>query len=68
MGLGSKLIALRCDGLEFPTEIMLARMVVSQGIYNLALIRGTPRTTASLAVTELPADATQEIEKTDARH
>ena len=42
MGRGTKLIALRADGLEFPTEIMLARLVVTQGIYNLALIRGTP--------------------------
>ena len=60
MGLGLKLIALRCDGLEFPTEIMLARMVVSQGIYNLALIRSTPREGESAVATGSPPATHQE--------
>jgi len=68
MGLGRKLIALRCDGLEFQTEIMLARMVVSQGIYNLALIRGTPRDNDYAAVTSIHPDPAKEIEATDAGH
>jgi PAS domain S-box-containing protein len=68
MGLGTKLIALRSDGLEFPTEIMLARMVVSQGIFNLALIRGTPRDEEPVAKTGLHSKAEQEIEATDAGH
>jgi len=68
MGLGIKLIALRCDGLEFPTEIMLARMVVSQGIYNLAVIRGTPRTDKYVLPTDIRSGSEQEIEATDAGH
>jgi PAS domain S-box-containing protein len=68
MGLGLKLIALRCDGLEFPTEIMLARMVVSQGIFNLALIRGTPRNSEPAAATGIHSEAEQEVEATDAGH
>jgi PAS domain S-box-containing protein len=66
MGLGLKLIALRCDGLEFPTEIMLARMVVSQGIYNLALIRGTPRDGESALARDRPPNTQQEIGATNA--
>jgi PAS domain S-box-containing protein len=66
MGLGLKLIALRCDGLEFPTEIMLARMVVSQGIYNLALIRSTPRDGESALARGTPPNTQQEIGVTDA--
>ena len=68
MGLGTKLIALRCDGLEFPTEIMLARMVVSQGIYNLALIRSVPRADEFVAAKSIHPDPAQEIEATDAGH
>jgi len=68
MGLGTKLIALRCDGLEFPTEIMLARMVVSQGIFNLALIRGTPRSDEPAAVTEVHTEKKPEVEATNAGH
>ncbi len=68
MGLGTKLIALRSDGLEFPTEIMLARMVVSQGIFNLALIRGTPRADGSAGPTRDQPEAAQEIEVNDAGH
>ena len=68
MGLGTKLIALRSDGLEFPTEIMLARMVVSQGIFNLALIRGTPRDEQPVSATGVYSKAEKEIEATNEGH
>ena len=43
MGLGLQLSGVRSDGHVFPVDIMLARMVVPKGIYNLALVRHTPR-------------------------
>jgi hypothetical protein len=47
---------------------MLARMVVSQGIYNLALIRGTPRNGESAAAKGINPQTEQEIEATNAEH
>ena len=38
-----QLSGVRSDGHVFPVDIMLARMVVPKGIYNLALVRHTPR-------------------------
>lgn len=43
MGLGLQLSGVRSDGHIFPVDIMLARMVVPKGIYNLALVRHAPR-------------------------
>jgi PAS domain S-box-containing protein len=44
MGLGLQLTGLRSDGHEFPADVTLARMVVPKGVYNLALMRYSPRT------------------------
>jgi PAS domain S-box-containing protein len=68
MGLGIKLIALRSDGVEFPTEIMLARLVVTQGIYNLAMIRGTPRPSELAAAVQSLSHTGREIGQADAGH
>ncbi len=43
MGLGLQLSGMRSDGNEFPADITLARMVVPSGIFNLALVRHSPR-------------------------
>jgi protein-histidine pros-kinase len=43
MGLGLQLTGLRSDGHEFPADVTLARMVVPKGVFNLALIRYSPR-------------------------
>ena len=43
MGRGLRLTGLRSDGHEFPVDVTLARMVVPGGVYNLALIRRSPR-------------------------
>jgi protein-histidine pros-kinase len=43
MGLGLELSGIRSDGHEFPADITLARMIVPKGIYNLALVRYSPR-------------------------
>jgi PAS domain S-box-containing protein len=59
MGLGMQLAALHSDGREFPTDIMLARLVVPKGIFNLALIRYSPEVHASI----LPPIARPEREK-----
>jgi PAS domain S-box-containing protein len=43
MGLGLQLTGIRSDGHEFPTDVTLARMVVPRGVFNLALVRYSPR-------------------------
>jgi PAS domain S-box-containing protein len=68
MGLGIKLIALRSDGLEFPTEIMLARLVVTQGIYNLAMIRGTLQTSEPATTARSPSYPDQANGQANAGH
>jgi PAS domain S-box-containing protein len=42
MGIGTRLPALRCDGHEFPADIILARLVVPKGVYNLAVVKYSP--------------------------
>jgi PAS domain S-box-containing protein len=39
MGIGLRLVGKRSDGLEFPVDITLARLVHPRGIFNLASIR-----------------------------
>ena len=39
MGIGLRLLGKRSDGLEFPVDITLARLVHSRGIFNLASVR-----------------------------
>jgi PAS domain S-box-containing protein len=43
MGVGLNLLGTHKDGHEFPVDITLARMIAPQGIYNLALVRFSPR-------------------------
>jgi PAS domain S-box-containing protein len=43
MGLGLRLTGLHGNGHEFPADVTLSQMVVPSGVYNLALIRGSPR-------------------------
>jgi PAS domain S-box-containing protein len=43
MGPGLQLMGLRGDGHEFAADVTLASMVVPRGVYNLALIRYSPR-------------------------
>ena len=43
MGIGMNLLGLHSDGHEFRTDITLARMVVPEGIYIMALVRFSPR-------------------------
>jgi PAS domain S-box-containing protein len=54
MGVGVDLVAIRSDGCEFPVDITLARMVVPKGIFNLALVRYSPRAAGLVAVTPSP--------------
>jgi PAS domain S-box-containing protein len=72
MGIGSNLIGLRSDGHEFPADITLARMVVTKGVFNLALIRFS-REISELAATanldparEAPSDREQPTDEIDA--
>lgn len=54
MGVGMDLRGIRSDGHEFPVDITLARMVTPKGVYNLALIRFSPRVKASAPVDIMP--------------
>jgi PAS domain S-box-containing protein len=65
MGVGLNLLGMRSDGHEFPAEITLARMVVTKGIFNLALIRFSPRATERADKSD-HADTQQQSEEPDA--
>jgi PAS domain S-box-containing protein len=43
LGMGFQLTGIRSDGHEFPADITLSRMIVPKGIFNLALVRYSPR-------------------------
>jgi PAS domain S-box-containing protein len=65
MGVGANLSGLRSDGQEFLADITLARMIAPKGIFNLALIRFSPRA-VELCVTDAEPEAERKIEETDA--
>lgn len=70
MGIGANLVGIRNDGHEFPVDITLARMVVPNGIHNLALIRFS-RTIVDLeaaarSTPQAPADLQRDLEAADA--
>ena len=67
MGIGLNLVGLHQDGHEFRTEITLARMVVPQGVYAIALLRFAPGQARSLSaeIRQAP-DTVQEIEESNA--
>jgi rsbT co-antagonist protein RsbR len=67
MGIGLNLVGLHRDGHEFRTEITLARMVVPQGVYVMALLRFAPGE-ARLPLAELcrPTGILQEIDESNA--
>ncbi len=54
MGVGMDLVGVRSDGCEFPVEITLARMVVPKGVFNLALVRFSPRAAEMQAAAPSP--------------
>jgi PAS domain S-box-containing protein len=70
MGIGANLIGIRNDGKEFPVDIMLARMVVPKGIYNLALIRFSHKIidleAAAQCVQQPSADMQRDLDAADA--
>jgi hypothetical protein len=67
MGLGMHLCALHHDGHEFPTDIMLARLVIPQGIFNLALLRYSPKVHADIVPPKSPPEPEKSIDLPDAR-
>jgi PAS domain S-box-containing protein len=76
MGLGLHLTGIRSDGHEFPADITLARMVVPRGIFNIALVRYSPRIPELLEPATNPPDQepesrprpVPEFEVSDAEH
>jgi PAS domain S-box-containing protein len=66
MGVGMDLLGLRADGQEFPVDITLARMVVPKGIFNLALIRYSPRVLACAPYSDGAAASEPNSEDADA--
>jgi PAS domain S-box-containing protein len=68
MGLGLRLVGIRSDGYEFPVDISIARMIAPRGVYNLALLRYSPRTADLAAAGAIPPEFAPQVEESDAGH